>query len=141
MAISCPAAGACTAASTYLDPAGHDQAFEAAERGGVWGPATPIPGAAALNAGPDGQVNALSCTSAGNCSVAGTYGADSSGSQTQLYVDTEKNGGWGTAVAMPGLAALNTGLSPRRTRWPAPRPGTARPVVTTRTAPAASRRS
>jgi hypothetical protein len=110
LAISCPAAGACTAASTYLDGAGHDQAFEAAERGGVWGPATPIPGAAGLNVGPDAEVNALSCTSAGNCSVAGTYGANSSGSQTQLYVDTEKNGVWGTAAAMPGLAALNTGL-------------------------------
>ncbi|HEX4253758.1 MAG TPA: hypothetical protein VH089_01650 [Streptosporangiaceae bacterium] len=108
--LSCPATGACTVGGTYADSAGNFQPFVAREGGGTWGPAVRIPGAAALNQGPNAQVNALSCTSAGNCSVTGTYGANSSGSQTQLYVDTEKNGAWGTAVAMPGLAALNTGL-------------------------------
>ena len=109
-ALSCPVAGACTVGGTYADNAGHAQPFAAREGGGVWGQAVKLPGAAALNVGPSSQVNGLSCTSAGNCSVAGTYGASTSGSQTQLYVDTEKNGVWGTAVEMPGLAALNTGL-------------------------------
>jgi hypothetical protein len=108
--LSCPAVGACTVGGTYADSAGSFQPFVAREGGGTWGRAVKVPGAAALNQGPDAQLNALSCSSAGNCSVAGTYGANGSGAQTQLYVDTEKNGAWGTAVAMPGLAALNTGL-------------------------------
>ncbi|HEY2518717.1 MAG TPA: hypothetical protein VGJ19_01300 [Streptosporangiaceae bacterium] len=108
--VSCPAAGACTVGGTYVGSAGRSEPYAAREAGGTWARAVPIPGTAALNAGTSSQVNGLSCTSAGNCSVAGTYDADSSGSHFQAYVDTEKNGAWGTAVEMPGLAALNTGL-------------------------------
>jgi hypothetical protein len=115
LVVSCPAPGTCTVGGTYGGSSGSSLAFEAAERGGVWGQAALIPGTAALNVGPDTEVNALSCTSAGNCSVAGTYGANSSGSQIQLYVETEKNGAWGTAIEMPGLAALNTGLIAQET--------------------------
>ena len=108
--LSCPAAGACTVGGTYADSAGDFQPFVAREGGGTWGQAVKIPGAAALNQGPSSQVNGLSCSSAGNCSVAGTYDSDPTDQHFQAYVDTEKNGGWATAVAMPGLTALNTGL-------------------------------
>ena len=108
--LSCPAAGACTVGGTYADRAGNFQPFVAREGGGTWGQAVKIPGAAALNQGSSSQVNGLSCSSAGNCSVAGTYDSDPTGQHFGAYVDTEKNGVWATAVAMPGLAALNTGL-------------------------------
>ena len=72
-----------------------------------WGPARQIPGLAALNKKGVAQVTALSCVSAGNCSAGGTY-KDGSGRHQPFVVD-EKNGTWGTAEEVPGIAALNKG--------------------------------
>jgi hypothetical protein len=49
----------------------------------------------------------MSCASAGNCTAGGYYG-DSSG-LTQAWVDSEVHGAWGTAIEVPGTAALNQG--------------------------------
>ena len=68
-----------------------------------WGNAIEVPGLAALNTGGQAIVNAVSCGSAGNCAAAGPYDDLSGG-----FVATEKNGRWGKAIAVPGLAALNT---------------------------------
>ena len=66
-----------------------------------------MPGLAALNTGGDAGVDSVSCGSAGNCAAGGYY-TDGAGSE-QGFVASERNGVWGQAIEVPGLAALNTG--------------------------------
>jgi hypothetical protein len=105
--VSCASAGNCSAGGGYLDSSIRGQAFVVSQVSGRWGKAIEVPGSAALNAGGNAVVTSVSCASAGNCSAAGTYG-DSSG-HGQAFVVGEVNGRWGTAVEVPGTAALNTG--------------------------------
>lgn len=106
--LSCQPGGNCTGAGTYFT-SDTDHVFAVSETHGTWGAARLIRGFAAL---PGGGVSfpadtSLSCPSAGNCTVGGTYVSKREG--VQVFVATEKNGKWGPAQALPGLAALNTG--------------------------------
>ena len=47
----------------------------------------------------------MSCASAGNCAVTGSY-EDSAG--TQGFVVNQNNGVWGNAIPIPALSVLNT---------------------------------
>jgi hypothetical protein len=47
----------------------------------------------------------MSCRSAGNCTVAGTY--TDAAVRTQAFSATERNGTWGAATPIPGLSAVN----------------------------------
>jgi hypothetical protein len=47
----------------------------------------------------------VSCGSAGNCAAGGYYTDGSGGGQG--FAAAEKNGRWGRAAGIPGLAALN----------------------------------
>jgi hypothetical protein len=76
------------------------------EKNGTWGKPILIPGTAPLG-GARITAGSVSCGSAGNCAVTGTY-LDSSRHQ-QAFVVSERNGSWGKAIAVPGLAMLNTG--------------------------------
>jgi len=49
----------------------------------------------------------MSCSSAGFCSAGGAYTDRSF--HDHAFVVTETNGTWGTAIEVPGSAALNTG--------------------------------
>ena len=53
----------------------------------------------------------------------------------QAWVLSETNGGWGTAIKVPGTAALNTGGDAGVSRSRVPRPANAPPAATTPTAP------
>jgi Bacterial Ig-like domain (group 3) len=97
----------CAAVGFYTTGADHTQAFTATQANGAWGPAVPVPGAAALEKGGVSQLNSVSCPTAGNCSAVGSYATPTSG--TQPLVVSEKNGTWGKAVPVPGSATLNTG--------------------------------
>ncbi len=105
--VSCASAGNCSAGGFYRDSSGHEQAFVADETNGTWGTAEEVPGFSALNKGGFGQLDSVSCGSAGNCSAGGSYG-DGSGND-QVFVADETNGTWGTAKEVPGTAALNKG--------------------------------
>jgi hypothetical protein len=104
--ISCVSAGNClaggAAAAFYTS---NDHGFVAQERNGRWGKPTAVPGLAALEGGGYAYVNSVGCASAGNCAAGGTY---SGRGQQEGFVAVERNGVWGRAIAMPGLAALNT---------------------------------
>jgi len=82
-------------------------AFGAAAWAGGWDKAIEVPGLARLSAGQGGTLVAVSCSSPGDCAATGNY-ADRLG-RSQAFVVGEKNGWWGTAIEVPGLAALNTG--------------------------------
>ena len=108
--VSCASAGNCAAGGPYTDGHGYGQGFVVSEKNGVWGQAIEVPGLGALSNGDFYvQVSSVSCASAGNCAAGGTYpdgGGDGNG---QGFVAVEKNGVWGTATRVPGLAALNEG--------------------------------
>jgi hypothetical protein len=105
--VSCASAGNCGAGGFYTDSSSHSQAFVVSETDGTWGTAEEVPGTATLNQGGSAQVSSVSCGSAGNCAAIGVY-TDSS-SHSQAFVVSETNGTWGTAVEIPGTAALNKG--------------------------------
>jgi hypothetical protein len=84
-------------------------AVAAVARAGGWGTAIEVPGLARLSAGQSADLSVLSCGSAGNCAAGGTY--DDRSGHEHLFVVSEKNGRWGTAIEVPGSAALNTGGS------------------------------
>jgi hypothetical protein len=107
--VSCASAGNCSAGGYYTNILGRLQAFVVSEVSGTWGSAIEVPGTAALNLGGAAQVDSVSCASAGNCSAGGGY-ADSSG-RGQAFVVKEVSGTWGSAIEVPGTAALNAGGS------------------------------
>jgi hypothetical protein len=97
--VSCASAG-CAVGGYYTFHGGDQGSFVASERNGRWATAIRVPGPGALTAGEDGGVSSVSCGSAGNC-VAGGGGND------QAFVVGERNGRWGAAIEIPGLAALD----------------------------------
>jgi cytochrome c551/c552 len=109
LSVSCASAGNCVAAGEYTDGDRHGQGFVADERNGVWGQAIGIPGLNILNAGGSASVSSVSCGSPGNCAAGGSYAGG--GDSGQGFVADERDGIWGTAIEVPGLAARNKGGS------------------------------
>jgi hypothetical protein len=106
--VSCASAGNCVAGGDIAPSIeGPYQAFVVSQKNGTWGKAIEVPGSAALNVGGNADVVSVSCASAGNCAVGGSYqdGAD----HQQAFVVSENNGWWGRAIEVPGSGALNTG--------------------------------
>jgi hypothetical protein len=111
VSLSCGSAGNCAAGGYYADGDGHYQGFVASESNGVWGTAIEVPGLGALNKGDRAAVNSVSCGSAGNCAAGGAYAGGfvppRRSGRLHGFVAVERNGVWGTAIQVPGLAALN----------------------------------
>ena len=108
IAVSCASAGNCAAGGGYADHHGYrDRGFVANERNGRWRKAIEVPGLEAVNTGGDAEVDAVSCVSAGSCAAGGYYSLGRAGQQA--FVAVERDGRWGNAIAVPGLAVLNTG--------------------------------
>jgi hypothetical protein len=105
--LSCSSAGNCVAGGSYDDSHGHYQAFLDEQQSGKWRNAFEVPGTASLNVGNNGQTTAISCPSAGNCSVGGYY--TNSAAHGELFLVNESKGKWGKAKEIPGLAALTKG--------------------------------
>jgi hypothetical protein len=105
--VSCASAGNCAAGGFYRDRSRHSQAWVASQVNGRWGTAIEVPGTAALNADGEAVVSAVSCGSAGNCMAGGSF--KSIHGRFQGFLASERNGRWGTAIVVPGTAALNAG--------------------------------
>jgi cytochrome c551/c552 len=105
LSVSCGSAGNCSAGGYYHDGSGAGQAFVVSETNGTWGTAEQVPGTATLAPGGNAAVTSVSCARAGYCSAGGNY-ADSSGLR-QVFVASEKDGVWHSALEVPGIAALN----------------------------------
>jgi hypothetical protein len=106
--VACASAGNCSADGTYSTAEVNGvQGFVVNEKNGVWGKAKELPGLGALNQGGEANLTEMSCPSAGDCALGGSY--NTSGGQTEGIVATEKNGTWGDAKPVPGLAKLNPG--------------------------------
>lgn len=110
--IACSAAGDCTAGGSFTRGSDVTEVFVTSERNGHWGKAIELPGFTALNKEGDGIVAAVSCRSAGNCVVGGSYTvpADFQGGSFQAFVASERNGHWGKALEVPGIPAPSTAV-------------------------------
>lgn len=100
--LSCASAGNCSAGGSYASTSNQVQAFVVNETDGTWGNAEEVTYSGTLNAGRFPTVTAVSCSSAGNCSAGGT-------ASNQAFVINETDGTWGSALEVPGTAALNAG--------------------------------
>ena len=107
LALAGAAAVSCTAQSavTHTAPSAVTHTAQARAGGAGWGQAIEVPGLAALSATGYAQVYSVSCASVGNCAAGGSY-ADGSG-HSQAFVASHVNGRWGTAIEVPGTAALH----------------------------------
>jgi hypothetical protein len=107
--ISCSAPGECAAGGYDGYFSGPRNAFVVSETSGSWGTAIEVPGTDTLNAGWSGGVDSISCAAAGECAAGGFY---SDGSylypvHEHPFVAGETNGSWGTAIEVPGTAAVS----------------------------------
>ena len=110
--VSCASPGNCSAggyyASSVIDDVHTVQAFVVKQTNGTWGTAQEVPGTAALNGGGYAAITSVSCPTAGNCGAGGLY--TNGKPATQAFVVSERNGTWGTAKEVPGIATLNKRL-------------------------------
>src|SRR5215471_3537241 len=105
--MSCASAGNCSVGGFYEDTPETIQAFVVSQIHGTWGKAIEVPGTAALNRGGGATIHSVSCASAGNCSAGGSYTRRSG--RGGAFVVSQIHGTWGTAIEVPGTAALNRG--------------------------------
>ena len=107
--VSCAAPGDCSAGGYYASSSADGipvvQALVVTQTGGTWGTAIEVPGIAGRNGGGYAQVNSVSCAAPGDCSAGGEYTGKTPA--TQAFVVNQTGGTWGTAVEVPGTAALN----------------------------------
>ena len=96
----------CTVAGTYDDGQGDTQPFVATSSNGIWGKATTVKGTILVAGAGYSNVGALTCSSLGNCILAGDEidAAD----HYQAFTATETSGQWGSAQLVPGVASLSS---------------------------------
>lgn len=107
--VSCGAPGNCAAAGwTDTNATRTRTSFVLNEVNSAWGAPRDVPGLAALT-GTSGfsRITAVSCKSAGNCTVTGQFSTSLRG--TKAFAVSEVNGAWGNALEIPGIAALGGG--------------------------------
>jgi hypothetical protein len=110
-AVSCPAAGACTAVGSYLSTSGDPVAFAISESNWVWGTAQTLglPSGAASTG--SSSLAAVSCNAIGGCTAVGWY-TDNSGAIQGLLI-TQSGGQWGGGIeaALPTASAAQPNVT------------------------------
>jgi hypothetical protein len=100
--VSCTSSGNCVATGVYTDSVSH--AFVAVQSNGVWSNYSNIPGISnTTTSGFEGK-ESVSCSTTGNCTVAGRYYEDS---LMQTFVVSLVDGVWGNYQDVPGLKTAN----------------------------------
>ena len=94
--VSCASAGNCAAGGQF-DYGGYNAAFLVNEKNGAWGKLMYVPGLNAVSR--DAYLSSVSCASAGNCAVGGTY-------DEGVFLAIEKNGVWGKETTVPGALRI-----------------------------------
>ena len=113
--LSCGAPRNCVVAGSELSGIGrHIEPFVVSEVNGVWGKARTVPGMTGLDGGKSAKVNSVSCASAGNCLIGGSY-YDAAG-RLLPFVVSQVRGSWRRATEVPGMTAFNAGRT-AQVRW------------------------
>jgi hypothetical protein len=110
-AISCPSVGNCVAGGNYTDTAENNDSLLVTETNGVWSAGTEVPLPSNAGQAQYSAVEGVNCSSAGNCTVIGTY--DTHFGDGLAYTIQETNGVWGSASALaaPAASSLEVELS------------------------------
>ena len=104
--LSCWSATNCLTAGGYTDLIG-GRSWTAEISNGVWGDATDLAGISSLSSNGSSNPTAMTCAPDGMCAVVGSY---VDGQAAQGFVAMRNSDGTMVdAIAIPGLAALNTG--------------------------------
>jgi hypothetical protein len=119
--VACTARGECAASGGYVDEHFNFLVFAAGQRAGQWGKAGPVPGVAALVGGGDAAgssemisgpfLSQVSCSSPGDCAIAGNYQADDPAEDTRPLLADEVAGVWGQAERISGQATAVLAIS------------------------------
>ena len=99
--VSCPSAGNCAAAGEPGPGISPPFPFVVSQKNGVWGTPEALPGT-----GTDVAITSLTCWSAGNCGLGGSY-IPAPGRRSEPFVASETNGRWTAPEPVPGITALN----------------------------------
>lgn len=108
-AVSCATADSCAAGGEFEGGSDNVAAFVVDETRGKWDKATKVPGSAVLNVGGGADVESISCPADGDCTAIGAY--TNGGGNSLPFIVSQRKGSWGRAIKVPGLAALNHGVS------------------------------
>ena len=100
--ISCASPGNCSAGGNLTGTHGY-RAFVVNDVRGVWGEVTPLSGAPGYSMRGT-NISSISCTSPGNCSAVGDKNKAPKGDSA--FFVSEKDGVWGLATEIPGLASM-----------------------------------
>jgi hypothetical protein len=104
--VSCGSAGNCAVAGSYLSRSGNIQSYVADETGGAWHAAQHIAGPGPRRHGANIMLSSVSCATAGDCSVGGSFERRSlAGSAVTAE---ERNGTWGRARVLAGPGRLGS---------------------------------
>jgi hypothetical protein len=106
--ISCTSVGNCTATGSFSDTSGHMQPMAVSETSGTWAQATEITVPALADHNPNAELAAVSCSSVGNCTAAGSY-FDST-QLSQPMAATETSGTWAQATELTPPAHVGNAL-------------------------------
>jgi len=117
--VSCAPGGACVAVGNSFSINSGPSSFMITEQGGTWSKPQQVPGLAALGASSFPVAEQVACPAKGDCLVAGEYGSNT----VNGFVVQETGGKWGSARAIPGLAALDTAQEPNIDSVSCPAPG------------------
>lgn len=104
-ALSCPAAGDCTAGGGFLLPSHVEEGFVAEEVNGRWDLGQQVRDVTRLGA--QSTVTSVSCAVASYCTVGGTVTYDSH-NDVLPFVAEEGDGGWSEAATFPDIDHLNS---------------------------------
>jgi hypothetical protein len=112
--LSCPSAGNCVAIGTYsatIDKRSAQEGFVVNEVNGHWSNGVQVVLPSGTNANPFVSLSQISCASAGNCNVTGSY--IDANSVTHALVVNEVNHVWraGVSLVLPGNASSFAGAS------------------------------
>ena len=107
--LSCASPGNCAAVGTIELKGGQAEPFVASEVNDAWESAL-VPGRGAFDGKQAAGLDAVACSSAGNC-IAGGYAGVPGGSPSVAVVAEETGGTWGGLALVPGAGPLSTVLA------------------------------
>lgn len=96
--IACTSPGNCVAVGSYDDVSGHEQSMEATETSGIWAQAAEVTPPSGAGTNPLASLDAVSCTSSGNCTGAGAFATTLGASEAMVVKET--SGAWAQAVGV-----------------------------------------
>jgi hypothetical protein len=105
-AVSCPAAGECTAGGYYTTNTLDHAAFIVAQHDGIWHAAQHVPGITTLSKTGEAYISSLTCASPANCTASGSFYTNDIPTVTSPFTVTQTAGTWHAAQEIGSVKEL-----------------------------------